>query len=107
MDKDSVKVLVVDDEVAMRRGMCVSLKARGYAVDEASTGEEAIESFLERRPDLVLLDIKMPGMTGVETCRRMRSEAPNAAIVMLSVRDTEEDTVQALEAGADDSITKP
>jgi two-component system KDP operon response regulator KdpE len=107
MDKDSVKVLVVDDEVAMRRGMCVSLKARGYAVDEASTGEEAIESFLERRPDLVLLDIKMPGMTGVETCRRMRSEAPNAAIVMLSVRDTEEDTVQALEAGADDYITKP
>lgn len=78
MVENLVKVLVVDDEAAMRRGICVSLKARGYAVEEARTGNEAIEAFHERHPDLVLLDINMPGMGGIETCRCIRAEAPNA-----------------------------
>jgi two-component system KDP operon response regulator KdpE len=107
MDTQPVKVLVVDDEAAMRRGICVSLVARGYSVEEARSGEEAISAFHERKADLVLLDINMPGMNGIEACRRIRSEAPRAGILMITIRDSEEDTVQALEAGADDYITKP
>jgi two-component system KDP operon response regulator KdpE len=107
MDSNTVRVLVVDDEAAIRRGICVSLKARGYEVDEARNGEEAIESFHERHPGLVLLDVNMRGMNGIETCRRIRFEGPNTGIVMINVRDSEEDTVQALEAGADDCIAKP
>ena len=107
METQPVKVLVVDDEAAMRRGISVSLVARGYSVGEAGSGEEAIAAFHERRPDLVLLDINMPGMNGIDACRRIRSEAPHAGILMITVRDSEEDTVRALEAGADDYITKP
>lgn len=107
MNETPVRVLVVDDEAAMRRGICVSLTARGYKVDEARNSEEALDLFHERHPNLVLLDINMPGTNGIETCRRIRSAAPNTGIVMITVRDSEEDTVQALEAGADDYITKP
>jgi two-component system KDP operon response regulator KdpE len=97
----------VDDEAAMRRGISVSLTARGYSVGEARSGEEAIAAFRERKADLVLLDINMPGINGIDTCRRIRSDGPNAGIVMITIRDSEDDTVQALEAGADDYITKP
>jgi two-component system KDP operon response regulator KdpE len=107
METPTVKVLVVDDEAATRRGICVSLVARGYSVEEARSGEEAITAFHERKADLIVLDINMPGMNGIEACRRIRSEAPRAGILMITIRDSEEDTVQALEAGADDYITKP
>jgi two-component system KDP operon response regulator KdpE len=107
MKTPPVRVLVVDDEAAMRRGICVCLTARGYAVEEARSGEEALGVFHERRPDLLLLDINMPGMSGLEVCRRIRSMDSKAGIVMVTVRDTEEDTIQALEAGADDYIRKP
>jgi two-component system KDP operon response regulator KdpE len=107
MDTQPIKVLVADDEGPMRRGICVSLVARGYSVVEARSGEEALASFHDRKADLVLLDINMPGMNGIEACRRIRAEAPHAGIVMITIRDSEEDTVQALEAGADDYITKP
>lgn len=107
MNGKPVKVLVVDDEAAMRRGICVCLTARGYAVSEARSGEEALGSFSEQQPDLVLLDINMPGLSGIEVCRRIRSTDSRAGIVMVTVRDTEEDTIQALEAGADDYIRKP
>lgn len=107
MNDQPVRVLVVDDEAAMRRGINVCLTARGYAVDEARTGEEALGSFHDRQPDLVLLDINMPGMSGIEVCRRIRVSDTKTGIVMVTVRDTEEDTIQALEAGADDYIRKP
>ena len=101
------KVLIADDDPAMRRGIRASLTAHGYAVDEAATGEDALWTVRERLPDLVLLDVNMPGMGGIEACRRIRSAAPAVGILMLTVRDTEEDTVAALEAGADDYVTKP
>jgi two-component system KDP operon response regulator KdpE len=101
------KVLVVDDEPALRRGIRASLTARGYSVDEAGNGEDALRAIRERSVDLVLLDVNMPGMGGIEACRRIRIASPGVGIVMLTVRDAEDDTVAALEAGADDYITKP
>jgi len=107
MNESPVRVLVVDDESAIRKGICVCLTARGYAVDEARSGEEAIGSFHEQQPSLVLLDVNMPGMGGIEACRQIRSADPKTGIVMITVRDGEEETIEALEAGADDYITKP
>ena len=107
MNLKPVRVVVVDDEPAMRRGLRTSLRANGYEVEEARSGEEAVQIVGERAADLVLLDMNMPGMGGVEACRRLRSALPTAGIVIITVRDSEDDTVQALEAGADDYITKP
>jgi two-component system, OmpR family, KDP operon response regulator KdpE len=101
------RVVIADDEPAMRRGIRAALAAHGYAVDEAGTGEDALWTVRERLPDLVLLDVNMPGMCGMEACRRIRSAAPAVGIVMLTVRDAEEDLIAALEAGADDYVTKP
>ncbi len=100
------RVLVVDDEPQIRRVMRMTLTAQGYETVEARSGEEALEQFREHRPDLVLLDLNMPGMGGLETCRLLRtgSEVP---IIILTVRNTEEEKVQALDAGADDYVTKP
>src|SRR6185295_15597426 len=86
--------------------MRTTLTAAGYEVDDATTGEIAVEKLRDFRPDLVLLDINMPGMGGLETCRLMRSDT-NVAIVMLTVRNSEADKVEALDAGADDFVTKP
>jgi two-component system, OmpR family, KDP operon response regulator KdpE len=107
MSDNPVRVLVADDEPAMRRGICTALTARGYLVDEARNGEEALVSIRDRPADLILLDMNMPGMGGIEACRRIRSGSPAVGIVMVTVRDGEDDTVAALEAGADDYITKP
>jgi len=91
----------------MRRGICASLSAHQYAVDEVRNGEEAVTSVRDRPVDVVLLDINMLGMGGIEACRRIRSASPKIGIVMITVRDAEEDIVEALEAGADDYVTKP
>jgi two-component system, OmpR family, KDP operon response regulator KdpE len=100
-------VLVVDDEPALRKTIRASLAASGYDVEEAGTGGEAMGA-IQRQPfDLVLLDVNMPGMSGVEACRQIRAFAPRMGIIMVTVRDAEEDKVQALEAGADDYVTKP
>jgi two-component system, OmpR family, KDP operon response regulator KdpE len=101
------RVLIADDEAALRRALRTSLAATGFAVEEARNGEEALAAFGERRCDVVLLDINMPGMSGVETCQRLRAADKDVGIVMVTVRDTEEDMVRALEAGADDFVTKP
>lgn len=99
-------ILVVDDEPQIRRVMRTTLSSNGYAVVEAKTGEEALETLRKERPDLVLLDVNMPGMGGLKTCREIRDQS-DVAIIMLTVRDTEHDKVLALDAGADDYVVKP
>jgi two-component system KDP operon response regulator KdpE len=101
-----IRILLVDDDPGFRIGLAASLRAR-YPVDLARNGEEALHYVRERPVDVVPLDINMPEIGGVEACRRIRALAPRSGIVMLTVRDTEDDKVQALEAGADDYITKP
>ena len=100
-------VLVVDDEAALRKVIRASLSASGFSVEEAGTGKDALNAMQHRAFDLVLLDVSMPGMNGVEACREIRELAPHTGIVMVTVRDAEEDKVRALEAGADDYVTKP
>lgn len=100
-------VLVVDDEPPLRSVLQASLSARGFAVEEASSGEQALELIPQRAFDMVLLDINMPGMGGLEACQRIRTLASHIGIVMVTVRDAESDIVRALDSGADDYITKP
>jgi len=104
---EPANVLLVDDDAFMRQALRSSLRARGYVVEEASTGEEAMDLISQRPFDLVLLDLNMPGMGGLATCRQIRALRPGTGVLMLTVRDSEEDKVTALEAGADDYITKP
>jgi two-component system KDP operon response regulator KdpE len=103
---NTTTILVIDDEPQLRRAMRATLSGIGYSVLEAKRGEEALDQLRETQPDLILLDLNMPGIGGLETCRaiRERSEIP---IIVLSVRNTESDKVQALDAGADDYVTKP
>jgi len=100
------RVLVVDDEPQIRRVLRSTLAARGYEVHEARTGEDALEYLRQNRLDLILLDVNMPGIGGLETCREIRGSF-EVAIIMLTVNDSEEDKVAALDAGADDYVTKP
>ena len=100
-------VLVVDDESSLRKVLKSSLAASGFAVEEACSGEDAIRAFQHHPPDMVLMDINMSGINGIDACRRIRGLAPRAGIVMVTVRDLEDDKVRALEAGADDYVTKP
>jgi two-component system KDP operon response regulator KdpE len=100
-------VLVVDDEASLRKTLRTSLTASGFAVEEARNGEEALTTIKNHPFDLVLLDINMPGIGGIEACRRIREATPHAGIVMITVRNFDEDKVRGLEAGADDYVTKP
>ncbi|HJT87690.1 MAG TPA: response regulator transcription factor [Bryobacteraceae bacterium] len=100
------RILVVDDEPQIRRIMRTTLTGAGYEIDDAKTGEEALVKLREFRPDLILLDINMPGMGGLAACREIRAD-PNVAIIMLTVHNTEAAKVEALDAGADDFICKP
>jgi two-component system KDP operon response regulator KdpE len=100
------RVLVVDDEPQIRRALGVNLRARGYEVDLAETGERALELAARHHPDVVVLDLGLPGIGGVEVIQGLRgwSQVP---VIVLSVRETERDKVAALDAGADDYVTKP
>jgi two-component system KDP operon response regulator KdpE len=100
------RILVVDDAPQIRRVLRATLTAEDYEVQDARSGEEALDAIRENRFDLILLDMNMPGMGGLETCRSTRAGS-EAAIIMLTVRDSEHDKVAALDAGADDYITKP
>jgi two-component system, OmpR family, KDP operon response regulator KdpE len=100
------RILVVDDQAQIRRFMRTTLAGAGYEVSDAKTGEEALDKLREFRPDLVLLDVNMPGMGGLAACREIRTDT-KIAIIMLTVRNSESDKVAALDAGADDFVTKP
>jgi len=102
-----IRTLVVDDESALRRVLASSLKASGFQVSEASNGAEALAAVRRGTHDIVLLDVSMPGIDGLETCKRIREIDPQVGILMVTVRDSEDDKVEALESGADDYITKP
>lgn len=99
-------ILVVDDEPQIRRVMRTTLASSGYEVAEARSGEEALEKIRNERPDLILLDVNMPGIGGLDACREIR-ESSEVPIIMLTVRSAERDKVQALDAGADDYVVKP
>ena len=107
MSQPVIRILVVDDESAIRRALRPPLLELGFQVVEASRGEEAIQQLRASTVDVVLLDMNMPGIGGMETLRRIRALAPRLPILMLTVRDQEEDKVAALDLGADDYVTKP
>jgi two-component system KDP operon response regulator KdpE len=100
------RILVVDDEPQIRRALAINLSARGYDVDMAASGEEALRQAATANPDAVVLDLGLPGIDGTEVVRTLRGWS-NVPIIILSVRDTERDKVAALDAGADDYVTKP
>jgi two-component system KDP operon response regulator KdpE len=102
-----VRVLIADDEAALRRALRATLQANGFDVREARDAIEALQAIREQSFDLALLDINMPGGGGFNACRKIRNAAPHTGIVMITVRDAESDKVEALEAGADDYVTKP
>ena len=106
MSKSGARILVVDDEIEILRALQRSLTAHGFDVSTATTGEDALDAIVHYRPDLMLLDLGLPGISGLEVCRRVRSQS-NLPIIVLSVKDTERDKVLALDLGADDYVSKP
>jgi two-component system KDP operon response regulator KdpE len=100
------RVLVVDDEPQIRRSLRVVLRANGYEVEEAATGEEALDQVAAHPPELVILDLGLPDMDGVEVCRRVR-EWSQLPVIVLTVHEDDETMVRALDEGADDFVTKP
>jgi len=100
-------VLIVEDDAGIRQSLFETLTALGFVIGEAANGEEALSRLRMIDYDAVLLDINMPGMGGIETCRRIYRSHPQVPILMLTVRDEENDKVEALDAGADDYVTKP
>jgi two-component system KDP operon response regulator KdpE len=101
-----LRVLVVDDEPQIRRALRVALRANGYDVAEAETGEEALDALAARPPDVVILDLGLPDVDGVEVCRRLR-EWSQLPVIVLSAHGDDEAKVRALDEGADDYVTKP
>ena len=101
-----MKILIADDDLELRELIGFALRQAGYLVIQAADGAEALRVFDEEQPDLVILDVNMPEMNGLEVCRRIRAEA-TTPIMMLTVRSSEEDQVQGLDTGADDYLTKP
>ena len=103
---DSISVLVVDDEPAFREGLRQALKQEGFVVHLAADGEEALEVWQAYHPDIVLLDVMLPRMSGVDVCREIRA-VDDTPVIMVSARNEEIDAVVALEVGADDYVSKP
>ena len=99
-------ILIVDDEPQIRRVMRTTLTSHGYSVVEAKSGDEALSLIRTEHADLIVLDLNLPGISGLETCREIRAVS-DVPIIMLTVRNSERDKVQALDAGADDYVVKP
>jgi len=104
--KPATHALVIDDEPQIRRLLRVTLEANGYSVTDAATGQDGIVQAAQARPEVILLDLGLPDMDGVEVLKRIR-EWSRVPVIILSVRDREHDKVAALDAGADDFVTKP
>src|SRR5947209_7928587 len=105
-----VKILVVDDERAVREALRRALELEGYEIELAADGREALSRLQENgegQPDAVILDLLMPGVDGLEVCRRLRREGNRVPVLMLTARDEVENRVAGLDAGADDYVTKP
>ena len=100
------RILVVDDEASIRRYLRAALGSQGFSVYEAASGLEAINAVLSHRPEIIILDLGLPDMDGIEVTRRLR-EWSQTPIIVLSVREAEQDKIAALDAGADDYLTKP
>jgi two-component system KDP operon response regulator KdpE len=101
------RVLVVDDEPEIRRALRANLTGHGFEVDAVGDGQEALAAASRGRPDLVLLDLGLPDLPGLEVCRRLRADAFEGPIIILSVQEDEDEKVRALDEGADDYLTKP
>jgi two-component system KDP operon response regulator KdpE len=106
MTKPGLRVLIVDDEIAIQRFLRVALNGQGFVVSEAATGKDALVAITKERPDLIILDLGLPDMDGVEVTRRLR-EWSKVPVIILSVREQEVEKIAALDAGADDYLTKP
>ncbi len=106
MSKGGARILVVDDEIEILRALQRSLTAYGYEVFIAGSGEDALEAIAHHRPDLMLLDLGLPGISGLEVCKQVRAQS-NLPIIVLSVKNAERDKVLALDLGADDYVSKP
>jgi two-component system KDP operon response regulator KdpE len=103
---NTATILVVDDEPQIRRVLRMTLSSNGYDVIEANNGQEAVEMVVRESPDLILLDVNMPAMTGLEACRKIRISF-DIPIIMVTVRSSEQDKILALDSGADDYVVKP
>ena len=101
------RVLIVDDDASIRKALHTSLSGLGFEIEEAVGGEQAVSLVRSEHYDAAVLDINMPGMGGIEACRRIRRLEPQLPILMLTVRNDADDKIEALDAGADDYITKP
>ena len=106
MSENKLRVLVVDDEQPIRRFLRVTLTSQGYTVFEAATGQEALSGAVSYKPDIIILDLGLPDIDGVDVTRLLRQQA-QIPVIVLSVRGSESDKVAALDAGADDYLTKP
>jgi DNA-binding response OmpR family regulator len=104
---NDARILIIEDEPDLLRGLALNLKAEGYNVLTASRGDAGVEQALRERPELILLDIMLPGMNGLDVCRELRRRGFDAPIIMLTARAEEMDRVVGLEIGADDYVTKP
>ncbi len=107
MTRQKKRILVVDDEVEIVRALQRSLVAHGYEVVTANNGEHALEAVVQQQPDLLLLDLNLPGMSGLEVCKQLRTQSELPPIIVITVRDRERDKVHALDMGADDYVSKP
>lgn len=107
MNGTSAKILIIEDEGAVREGLVDNLKFEGYEVICSENGNTGLEAFASEKPDLVILDVMMPGLDGLEVCRRIRATQSETPIIMLTAKGSEVDKVVGLELGADDYLTKP
>lgn len=101
------KILIIEDDQGIQLGIKDEFESEGYSVLAANDGESGLQMILEKKPDLVILDIMLPGLDGCEVCKRLRKEGNNTPVIMLTVKDKEIDKVLGLEFGADDYVTKP